>query len=78
LGIDLNYFGVVVIINFMIGLITPPYGLVLFILSSLTGAPLQKVFLAVLPFVLSLIALLLVLVLFPQIILFLPHMFGYQ
>lgn len=78
LGIDLNYFGVIVIINFMIGLITPPYGLVLFILSSLTGAPLQKVFLAVLPFVLSLIALLLVLVLFPRTILFLPHMFGYK
>lgn len=78
LGIDLNYFGVVVIINFMIGLISPPYGLVLFVLSSLTGAPLQKVFRAVLPFVLALILLLLVLVLFPQIILFLPHMFGYR
>jgi tripartite ATP-independent transporter DctM subunit len=78
LGIDLNYFGVVVIINFMIGLISPPYGLVLFVLSSLTGAPLQKVFRAILPFVLALILLLLVLVLFPQIILFLPHMFGYR
>lgn len=78
LGIDLNYFGVVVIINFMIGLISPPYGLVLFVLSSLTGAPLQKVFRAVLPFVLALILLLLILVLFPQIILFVPHMFGYQ
>lgn len=78
LGIDLNYFGVVVVINFMIGLITPPYGLVLFVLSSLTGAPLQKVFVAILPFVAVLIALLLVLVLFPQIILFLPHMFGYH
>ncbi|MFV0491230.1 MAG: TRAP transporter large permease [Pseudorhodobacter sp.] len=78
LGIDLNYFGVIAVINFMIGLITPPYGLVLFVLSSLTGAPLQKVFLAVLPFVMALMALLLVMVLFPGIILFLPHMFGYQ
>ncbi|PWJ86523.1 tripartite ATP-independent transporter DctM subunit [Pseudaminobacter salicylatoxidans] len=77
LGIDLNYFGVVVVINFMIGLISPPYGLVLFVLSSLTGAPLQKVFVAILPFVASLIMLLLLLVIFPQIILFLPHMFGY-
>lgn len=78
LGIDLNYFGVVVIINFMIGLITPPYGLVLFILSSLTGASLQKVFVAIIPFVAALVLLLLVMVLFPQIILFLPHLFGYN
>lgn len=62
----------------MSGLISPPYGLVLFVLSSLTGAPLQKVFRAVLPFVAALILLLLVLVLFPQIILFLPHLFGYH
>lgn len=78
LGIDLNYFGVVAVINFMIGLITPPYGLVLFVLSSLTGAPLQKVFVAVLPFCGALIVLLLVMVLVPDIILFLPHMFGYR
>lgn len=78
LGIDLNYFGVIAVINFMIGLITPPYGLVLFVLSSLTGAPLQKVFVAVLPFCGALIALLLVMVLVPDIILFLPHMFGYR
>lgn len=77
LGIDLNYFGVVVIINFMIGLITPPYGLVLFVLSGLTGAPIQKVFRAVIPFVSALIALLLLMILVPQIILFLPHLFGY-
>ncbi|QRZ15142.1 TRAP transporter large permease [Paracoccus methylovorus] len=78
LGIDLNYFGVIAVINFMIGLITPPYGLVLFVLSSLTGAPLQKVFVAVLPFCAALVALLLVMVLVPDIILFLPHSFGYR
>lgn len=78
LGIDLNYFGVIAVINFMIGLITPPYGLVLFVLSSLTGAPLQKVFIAVLPFCAALVALLLVMVLVPDIILFLPHSFGYR
>lgn len=78
LGIDLNYFGVIVIINFMIGLITPPYGLVLFVLSSLTGAPLQKVFVAILPFVFALVALLLVMVMVPDIVLFLPHMFGFR
>lgn len=78
LGIDLTYFGVVVIINFMIGLITPPYGLVLFVLASLTGVPIQKIFKAVVPFFMALIALLLLLTLVPQIILFLPHYFGYK
>ena len=77
LGIDLTYFGVVVIINFMIGLITPPYGLVLFVLSSITGVPIQKIFRAVVPFFSALILLLLLLVLVPDIILFLPRFFGY-
>lgn len=78
LGIDLTYFGVVVILNMMIGLITPPYGLVLFVLSGLSGVPLQSVFRAIVPFILALIGLLAVLVLFPGIILFLPHLFGYR
>jgi len=78
LGIDLNYFGVIVVVNFMIGLITPPYGLVLFVLSSLTGTPLPKVFVAILPFVFMLIGLLLLMVLVPDIILLLPHFFGFQ
>ncbi|MGE4326741.1 MAG: TRAP transporter large permease [Pseudodonghicola sp.] len=78
LGIDLTYFGVVAIINFMIGLITPPYGLVLFVLASLTGVPIQKIFRAVVPFFLALIALLAVLILVPEIVLFLPQAFGYH
>lgn len=78
LGIDLTYFGVVAIINFMIGLITPPYGLVLFVLASLTGVPIQKIFRAVVPFFLALIALLALLILLPEIVLFLPQAFGYH
>ncbi|MGX1309161.1 C4-dicarboxylate transporter DctM subunit [Amorphus suaedae] len=78
LGIDLTYFGVVLIINFMIGLITPPYGLVLFVLASLTGVPLQRIFRAIVPFFLALIVLLALLVIFPGITLFLPRLFGYS
>ena len=70
LGLDLTYFGVVVVINFMIGLITPPYGLVLFVLASLTGVPIQKIFRAVVPFFVALIAFLGLLILFPEIVLF--------
>ena len=77
-GIDLNHFGIVVIVNFMIGLITPPYGLLLFVLSGLTGVPLTKIFRAVIPFFTALIGLLALLILFPGITLFLPHLFGYQ
>ena len=41
LGIDLVHFGVVAVFNIMIGLITPPYGLLLFIISAISGAPLR-------------------------------------
>lgn len=78
LGIDLTYFGIVVTLNFMIGLITPPYGLLLFVMSSLTRVPLMAIIREIWPFVLSLGVLLLVLTWFPQIILFLPHAFGYK
>lgn len=78
LGIDLTYFGIIVTLNFMIGLITPPYGLLLFVMSSLTKVPLMAIVREVWVFVLALGGLLLVLTWFPQIILFLPHAFGYR
>jgi TRAP-type C4-dicarboxylate transport system permease large subunit len=62
----------------MIGLITPPYGLLLFVMSSLTRVPLIEIIREVWPFVLTLTVLLLILTRFPQIILFLPHAFGYK
>ena len=78
LGIDVTYFGIVVTLNFMIGLITPPYGLLLFVMSSLTRVPLIEIIREVWPFVLTLTVVLLILTWFPQIILFLPHAFGYK
>lgn len=77
LEIDLVYFGVVSILNFMIGLITPPYGLLLFVLSSLSGVPLRQVMAEVWKFVLPLLAVLLLLVFFPQLVLWLPQLGGY-
>ena len=65
-------------LNFMIGLITPPYGLLLFVMSSLTRVPLMEIVREIWPFVLVLGILLLLLTVFPQIILFLPHLFGYK
>lgn len=77
LGIDPVYFGVVAIVNLMIGLITPPYGMLLFVLSGLGKVDLREIVAAIWPFVLALLAALLLMVLIPDIILALPTAFGY-
>jgi C4-dicarboxylate transporter DctM subunit len=78
LGIDLVHFGVVVTVNFMIGMITPPYGVLLFVLSSLTKVPVGEVVRAVWPFVLALIAALMVMVFIPETVTWLPRSFGFR
>ncbi len=77
LGIDLTYFGIIVTLNFMIGLITPPYGLLLFVMASLTRVPLGAIIREIWPFVLTLMVLLALLTYFPVLTLFLPRLFGY-
>ena len=78
LGIDPVHFGVVAVVNIMIGLITPPYGLLIFIMQSITGARLKDIFADLVPFIGSLILVLAVLTLFPDLVLWLPRQFGYQ
>ena len=78
LGIDMTYFGIIVTLNFMIGLITPPYGLLLFVMSSLTRVPLMDIVREIWVFVLALGAVLALLTYFPSITLFFPHAFGYK
>lgn len=77
LGIDLVYFGVVVVVNCMIGLITPPYGILLFVINGVTGIKLAEMIREIWPFLLALLVALALLVLFPPIILWLPQQFGY-
>ena len=72
LGIDPLFFGVLMVINLAIGCITPPVGLDLFVASAITKVPLEKVMRASMPYLLSLIASLIVFTLFPSIITFLP------
>ncbi|HEX9720467.1 MAG TPA: TRAP transporter large permease, partial [Ramlibacter sp.] len=43
LGIDLVYFGVITVVNCMIGLVTPPYGILLFVINATTGIPLRSI-----------------------------------
>jgi tripartite ATP-independent transporter DctM subunit len=78
LGIDLVHFGVVAVVNCMIGLITPPYGIVLFVINAVTGIPLRAIIREIWPFIGVLIAALLILILFPDIVLWLPRQFGYS
>ena len=77
LGIDLVHFGVVAVVNCMIGLVTPPYGILLFVINAVTRIPLTEIIREIIPFLFVLILALLALILFPSITLFLPQQFGY-
>ncbi|MEM9205620.1 MAG: TRAP transporter large permease [Pseudomonadota bacterium] len=77
LGIDLVHFGVLVVVNSMIGLITPPYGILLFVINAVTGIPLREIIREVWLFLGVLLIGLLAMILFPGVVLFLPRLFGY-
>jgi len=72
LQIDLVYFGVVTVLSLCIGLLTPPVGLVLYIVARIADVSLDSVFRATLPFLIPLMIVLLAVVLFPDLVLFLP------
>jgi tripartite ATP-independent transporter DctM subunit len=78
LGVDLIHFGILVVVNSMIGLITPPYGVLLFVINAVTGIPLGEIIREIWPFFGILLFALFVMILTPNIILFLPRIFGYQ
>ena len=77
LGIDLVHFGVVAVVNCMIGLITPPYGIVLFVINATTGIPLRSIIREIWPFIGVLTVALVLMIVFPEIVLWLPKRFGY-
>lgn len=76
LDIDLIHFGIVVVLNMMVGLTLPPHGLLLFVMSGLTGTPLAEIFREVPPFILAMLAIVLAVTLFPDIALWLPRSAG--
>jgi len=78
LGVDLIHFGVVVVVNAMLGLITPPYGLLLFIVANITGQPLGRITRDLLPFLAALFGALAFITFVPDFVLFLPRLLGYQ
>lgn len=78
LGIDLVHFGVVAVVNIMIGLLTPPYGLLLFVLATMTKQPLGSIVREAVPFISVAIAVLVIITAIPDIVLWLPRLFGYK
>ena len=78
LGIDMVHFGIVAVVNIMIGLITPPYGLLLFIMANISGAPLRDIVRDTLPFLAVMVATLVLITFVPETVLWLPRLMGYQ
>ncbi|KRH99611.1 TRAP transporter large permease [Curvibacter sp. PAE-UM] len=77
LGVDLVHFGVLVVLNMMIGLIHPPFGMLLFVTKALTGIPIGEMMREGWLFLVMLLGLLVAMTLFPEIVLWLPRTMGY-
>ncbi|NDV51170.1 MULTISPECIES: TRAP transporter large permease [Roseobacteraceae] len=78
LGIDLVHFGIVCVVNIMLGLVTPPYGLLLFVMTTISGCSLSRIIREILPFLLALLVALALITLVPDLSLWLPRLFGYN
>jgi C4-dicarboxylate transporter, DctM subunit len=78
LGIDPVHFGVMAVMNIMMGLVTPPYGLLLFMMSKVTDVPLREIVRESVPFLLAMFGALALITLFPDLVLFLPRLLGYK
>jgi tripartite ATP-independent transporter DctM subunit len=78
LGIDPVHFGVMAVVNIMIGLVTPPYGLLLFMMVKIADVPLKDIVREVMPFLGVMFAALLLITLVPDLVLYLPRLAGYK
>jgi len=74
LGIDLVHFGVVVVINLMIGLVTPPVGILTYLSASIAEARLENVMKESIPFLLALLMVLIMCTYWPALVLWLPEL----
>jgi TRAP-type C4-dicarboxylate transport system permease large subunit len=69
---------VVAVVNIMLGLITPPYGLLLFIMVKIAEVPLRDLVREVMPFLAVMVGALALITFVPGLVLFLPRLLGYQ
>jgi TRAP-type C4-dicarboxylate transport system permease large subunit len=77
LGIDPVHFGVMAVVNCMIGLVTPPYGMLLFVINGTTGIPIKEMVREGIPYLIGLLISLVALAAFPGLVLGLPRLLGY-
>jgi C4-dicarboxylate transporter DctM subunit len=77
-GVDPVHFGVVVVFNVMLGLITPPYGLLLFVMARIAAVPLRDLVRETMPFLAVMIGALALITFVPELVLALPRAFGYK
>ncbi len=75
LGIDPVHFGVVVILNLMISLLTPPMGMSLFVVAKVSNIPFQLLARAILPWLVPPAVVLVLITVFPELVMFLPNLF---
>jgi tripartite ATP-independent transporter DctM subunit len=78
LGIDPVHFGVVAVVNIMIGLVSPPYGLLLFMMVKIAGVPLKDIVREVAPFLVVMFVALALITFVPELVLSVPRLFGYK
>jgi C4-dicarboxylate transporter DctM subunit len=76
-GIHPIHFGMVCVIASALGHVTPPVGLCLFVGMSISGLPMEKLIASLVPFIVAIIAVLLVVAFIPEISLYLPRVFGF-
>jgi tripartite ATP-independent transporter DctM subunit len=77
IGIHPIHLGIIVVLNLMIGLMTPPVGGLIYILSSVTKIPSNKITMMVLPWIIPLVFVLFLVTFIPDIVLFLPRLLGF-
>lgn len=77
LGIDPVHFGVMAVLNIMIGLVTPPYGLLLFMMMKIADVSLAVLVREAMPFILVMVAALALVTVWPDFVLLLPRLAGY-
>jgi len=75
LGVDLVHFGLVMVLNLMIGLLHPPMGMVLFVLARVAKLSVERTTIAILPWLIPLLGSLVVITYFPSLVLWLPKQF---
>lgn len=71
-GVDPVHFGVIMVLNLMIGLLTPPVGMVLYVLSRVAKVPFEKAVVATLPFLIPLVVVLMLVTFVPALTMWLP------